>query len=67
MKHYLYTGRLGDIANTEEVHVVEHFGKSACIDRYDPITEEWVRSSVNALQLVSEEQINQLRSLRQTA
>lgn len=39
------------ITELEEVHLIEDFFKCKEIERYDPITETWVRMVVNALRL----------------
>lgn len=63
MKHYLIYD-FKNLENVEEIHIVEHFGKAVCYDRYNPISEEWERKQTNAIHVLSEEKLRELKLKR---
>lgn len=65
MKYYLVHD-FKDLENIEEIRIVENFGKAICYDRYNRISEEWERKTVNAIHVIDESRLEKLKEGLQT-
>jgi hypothetical protein len=50
VKYFLVNQRGG----REEVHLLQDLGKCLVIERYDAVSEEWIRELVNAVNVITD-------------
>jgi hypothetical protein len=54
---YFFHNFTKDKNHVEEVRIIQDYGKSFIIERYDRIEERWYKDTVNALFIVPEDKL----------